>query len=102
MSALPVIFSQKARDDLDKIKKYISTDSPRRAVSFVNELIEAALKIADAPDGFVLIPRYEHMGIRRKPYRSYLIFYQLEIDHVGIVHVLHSAQDYEAILFPDG
>ena len=32
---------------------------------------------------------------------NYLIFYLLEADTVHIVHILHGAQDYEALLFPD-
>jgi toxin ParE1/3/4 len=32
---------------------------------------------------------------------NYLIFYRIDPDHVVVVHVLHGARDYEAILFPD-
>jgi ParE toxin of type II toxin-antitoxin system, parDE len=31
---------------------------------------------------------------------NYLIFYRIGLDHVEVLHVLHGAQDYEAILFP--
>jgi len=39
-------------------------------------------------------------GIRRRVYGRYLIFYRIEEDTVQIVHILHGAMDYEAILFP--
>ena len=47
------------------------------------------------------VPRYEHLGIRRRPYGNYLIFYRVLNDTVEILHVLHGARDYEAILFPN-
>ena len=98
---MKVIFSRETRDDLEKIKSYIATDSPLRAISFVDELIDAAAQVAEIPEAFPLIPRYEHKGIRRKPYGNYLIFYQIEPTCIGIVHILHSAQDYAKLLFPD-
>ncbi|WP_420493159.1 type II toxin-antitoxin system RelE/ParE family toxin [Sedimenticola hydrogenitrophicus] len=38
--------------------------------------------------------------MRRRPYGNYLIFYQVERERVVVVHVLHGAMDYAAILFP--
>jgi plasmid stabilization system protein ParE len=32
---------------------------------------------------------------------AYLIFYRVEADRVSIIHILHGARDYEALLFPD-
>jgi toxin ParE1/3/4 len=49
-----------------------------------------------------LVPRHEHAGIRRRPYGDYLIFYRIGTDVIEVVHVLHGAQDYQAILFPEG
>jgi plasmid stabilization system protein ParE len=36
------------------------------------------------------------------PMEIYLIFYRVSDEGVEILHVLHGARDYEAILFPDG
>ena len=55
----------------------------------------------DTPEGYALVPRYEALGIRRRPYRDYLIFYRVSDDSIEILHVLHGARDYETILFPD-
>jgi toxin ParE1/3/4 len=52
------------------------------------------------PKAFALVPRHEHTGVRRRPYRNYLIFYRIAADIVEVPHVLHGAQDYETILFP--
>jgi toxin ParE1/3/4 len=50
----------------------------------------------------LLVPRYEHTGVRRRPYGNYLIFYRISDDRIEVLHVLHGARDYESILFPEG
>jgi plasmid stabilization system protein ParE len=42
----------------------------------------------------------ESHGVRRRPVGDYLIFYRVAADRVEVVHVLHGARDYEALLFP--
>lgn len=53
------------------------------------------------PRAFPLVPRYEHTGVRRRPYGEYLIFYRIGIENIEVLHVLNGAMNYEAILFPD-
>jgi toxin ParE1/3/4 len=65
----------------------------------VRELQAKARDIGDIPRAFPLIPRYEHHGIRRRPYGDYLIFYTIEDDQVSVVHILHGARDYDSLLF---
>ena len=98
---MKVRFSEEALRDLRRIGDYIAKDSPLRGREFVSELRSRAMQLAENPLAFPLVPRYEHSGIRRRVFRSYLIFYLVEGDIVYIVHILHGAQDYEAILFPD-
>lgn len=69
-------------------------------MTFVAELVERCERLAETPDGFPLIPRYERHGVRLRNHRSYLIFYRVREDRIEILHILHGAQDYEAILFP--
>ena len=95
-----VVFTREAENDLERIGDYIAVDNPQRAVTFVNELINRCERLADAPHGFPLVPRYEGRRIRRRSYREYLIFYRVGVAQIEIVHVLNGAQDYEAILFP--
>lgn len=52
------------------------------------------------PSGLPLVPNYEHLGIRRRVFRNHLIFYRVATDQVIVLHVVHGARDYEAILFP--
>ena len=48
---MKVVLTAAARDDLEEIGDFIAKDSPKRARSFVRELIEAARRIGDIPQG---------------------------------------------------
>ena len=87
-----------AEADLEEIADYIARDNPVRAMTFVRELYERCFDIADMPEAWPVVPRYEHHGIRRR----YLIFHQVGEDGIVILHVLNGAMDVEAILFPEG
>jgi plasmid stabilization system protein ParE len=95
-----VVISAAAEADLEGIGDWIAEDSPNRAVSFVREMRERCLSLANFPTMFPLVPRYEHMGFRRRPYGDYLIFYRVGEDVIDIVRIIHGARDYETILFP--
>ncbi|CCW16924.1 hypothetical protein EBBID32_12630 [Sphingobium indicum BiD32] len=96
-----VHLSAEAEEDLERIADYIALDNPARAISFLQELRGKCLALADMPERFPLVPRYEASGVRRRGHGNYLIFYRVEPEKVVIVHVLHGAQDYSAILFPN-
>ncbi len=95
-----VELTREAERDLERIGDYIARDNPARAVTFLRELRDKCLSLAEMPERFPLVPRYEAVGVRRRVHGRYLIFYRVEADRVAVVHVLHGAQDYEAILFP--
>lgn len=97
---MKVVLSADARADLKEIAAYIAQDSRRRADSFVRELQAKARGLADAPQGYPLVPRYESSGIRRRPVGNYLIFYVVGPDRILVVNILHSARDHAKILFP--
>lgn len=94
-----VHLSVEAESDLEQIGDHIAQDNPKRALSFVLELRNKCLDLADTPRGFPLMPRYERYGIRRRIHGDYLIFYRVENDRVVIIHVLHGARDFAALLF---
>jgi toxin ParE1/3/4 len=96
-----VIVTGPAESDLERIADYIATRNPVRALTFVRALRDKCEALADAPRAYPLVPRYEHFGIRRRPYGHYLIFYRIGVGTIDIVHILHGAQNYEPILFPE-
>jgi toxin ParE1/3/4 len=95
-----VELTAEAERDLEAIGDYIARDNPARALSFIQELRGKCLALADMPERFPLVPRYEALGVRRRGHGRYLIFYRVDPNAVVIVHVLHGAQDYGEILFP--
>ncbi|UVA80748.1 type II toxin-antitoxin system RelE/ParE family toxin [Pandoraea commovens] len=88
--------------DLETVGDYIALDNPRRAVAFIQELRDRCLSLADMPYAFPVVPRYERFGIRHRVYGNYQIFYRVveSDERIDIVHILHSARNYAAILFP--
>lgn len=96
-----VVITAEAEADLESIADWIAEHNPARALSFVRELRQECDALADAPEGYILVPRFEHSGVRRRPYGNYLIFYCIVEDRIDVLHILHGARDYEPILFPE-
>lgn len=96
---MKVRITAEAERDLEGIGDYIAQDNLQRALSFIEELREKCLSLADAPLAFPLVPRYESHGVRRRLHGNYLIFYRIEGKQVVVLHVLHGAMDYAGILF---
>jgi toxin ParE1/3/4 len=96
-----VVITDAAEADLEEIGDWIARDNPVRALTFVRELRRRCESLIDGPRRYARVPRYEHLGIRRRVYRDYLIFYRIIADRIEVLHVLHGARDYKSILFPD-
>src|SRR3954447_9814521 len=97
-----VVVTAEAEAELEQIFAYVAEQSPRSALTLHRELRERCESLADAPRGYPLVPRYEHLGIRRRPFGNYLIFYRVGADIIEVVHILHGARDYELLLFLEG
>jgi addiction module RelE/StbE family toxin len=97
---MKVEISASAEADLEEIFDFVAKDSPQRALSFVMELRDVALRLADAPRAFPVHRRGGWSDIRRRRHRDYLIFYHVSDDRLVIIKILHGARDYDALL-PD-
>jgi plasmid stabilization system protein ParE len=96
---MKVVITAAAKADLLAIRRYIEADNPSRALSFVEELLDRCLALADTPRAYPLVPRYERFGIRRCVHGDDLIFYRLQPEQIEVIHVLQGARDIEALLF---
>ena len=94
-------FSDAAERELEAIGDHIALDNPARATSFIRELRKDCAVLVSLPERNPLLARHRRSGIRRRVYGRYLIFYRVEHDTVQILHILHGAMDYEAILCPE-
>ncbi|AXK79543.1 type II toxin-antitoxin system RelE/ParE family toxin [Pseudolabrys taiwanensis] len=97
-----VVVTDEAAFDLERIGDAIAQDNPTRAITFVRELRLSCESLGEFPKAYPLVPRYEDSGVRRRVHGNYLIFYRIGIDTVDVLHVLHGAMDYAALLFPEG
>lgn len=95
-----VHLSAEAEYDLETIGDFIARDNPQRALSFLHDLRIKCMELADMSERFPLVPRYEASGVRRRIHGDYLIFYRVEPEKIVILHILHGARNYGAILFP--
>ena len=93
--------SAQAERDLEHVGDWIARDNPARAITFIEEIRRACIDLTDFPERFPLVARYESQGVRHRAIGNYLIFYRVEPGKVVILHVLHGARDYSAILFPE-
>jgi toxin ParE1/3/4 len=98
---MKVEISTEAEGDLETIGDYIGRDDPERAIRFLREIRTKCLDLADMPNGFPLVGRYKDMGIRQRVSGNYLIFYRVYPKKIIVLHILHGARDYPAILFND-
>ena len=97
---MKIVYSAAAKADLVEIGIWLEQEGHVRSQDFIDELIDACDLLADMPRAFRAIFRRAKLPIRRKPYRNYLIFYSVGRDAVEILHVIHAARNYEAILRP--
>lgn len=65
------------------------------------KLYERCQRLGAMPRAFPLLPNREESGVRRRVHGSYLIFYKINAETVEVVHILHGARDYAAVLFPE-
>ncbi|AJR26940.1 type II toxin-antitoxin system RelE/ParE family toxin [Sphingobium sp. YBL2] len=95
---MKVTLSTRARRDLEGIRMHIEKDNPARAISFVEELRDAARRLGDLPRAFPLVPRYEQHGIRRRSYNGYGILYSVQPDRLFVHRIIGPGQDHDRAL----
>lgn len=93
-----VRLSAEARRDLIATRGYIHRHNPTRARSFIAELVGKCESLAALPEGYPVVPCYEKQGVRRCAHGDYSIPYRVAGKQVFVLHALHGARDYDAIL----
>jgi toxin ParE1/3/4 len=98
---MKVVITDRAKEDLRAIARWISRDHPQRAVSFVGELANKARLLGRFPKRYTVRFHRGPVAIRARVHGDYLIFYHIVPDSVEVLRILHGARDYAAILFPE-
>lgn len=97
---MKVRLARSAEADLSAIADWIGEDDPRRAASFVRELQGRCMSLASRPRRFPIAREIGGVPIRKLGHRGYLIFYAVLEDRVEVIHVVHGARDWAALLGP--
>lgn len=95
-----VRLSHEAEADLERIADFIADSDPAHAVDTVLDLRAACVALGDYPRRFPLVPRYFHLGVRRRVCGRYLVFYAVNDRSVDVLRIVHGASNYEKSLFP--
>ena len=87
-----LVIAPAAERDLDEIARYIATDDPDRAASFVRELRRVARSAAERPASF---PARDDIrpGLRVALHGRYRLFFRDLPGEIRIERVIHSARD---------
>lgn len=84
-----------AVQDLESIGDWIAKDNPIRALSFIEELYQKCLLIADSPTLYAEPPEILP-GLRSCAYGRYLLFFRVLEAEVRIERILHGSRDIPA------
>ena len=89
-----VALSPSARRDLRDIVRYISLDSPDRAIAFGQFLVSNTKRLADFPELGRIVPEFENSLIREIVVRSYRVVYRLDYvnQRIEVVRFWHAAR----------
>lgn len=93
-----VVLTAEAESDLESIGDYIALDNPGRALTFIRDVREQCATLAEFPKRYPIVPGYEQKGVRRRTFGNYAIFYRADARRVTVLHILHGARDYGAIV----
>ena len=94
--AQEVVWLSQAIDDLSAIAEYIALDSAFYASAIVEEIIASTESLAEFPRIGRIVPEWDVDAVRERIIHSYRVIYQIQVDRVTILAVIHGAR-----LLPD-
>jgi len=84
---MQIRWTREALERLTEIEEYISKDSPDRAISFVNYLIDQTEALEDHPRLGRVVPEVGNENIRELIARKYRIVYRVSEEGLDILTV---------------
>lgn len=94
MKRFNILLTDEARKDLDDIMAYIALDAPRRAETYVDELLNEIRSLTSMPKRCAVAPESGRRGyeMRHLIYGRYRILFTIKESDVYILRVIHSAR----------
>ena len=84
---MTVLWTREALEKLSEIEEFIGTDSPRRAETFINFLIEHGESISQNPKIGRIVQENSNPDIREIIVKKYRIEYRIKKDKIEILTV---------------
>ena len=84
---MAVIWTERAREDLVEIFRYIAQDNRPAAARWVSRLIERAESAADAPLSGRVVPEVQREDVREVFLKSYRVIYRVAGEDVRVLTV---------------
>jgi plasmid stabilization system protein ParE len=96
----PVVLTPQSQKDLQSIVRFIRRDSPQRAMSFGNLLIDKALSLGPFPEIGRVVPEIDDQSVREIIHGSYRIIYEVIPDPttIYILRFWHAARGTPEII----
>ena len=94
---IELVLAREAQTDLRDIADFIARDNQERAVSFIEELLNAMESIRERPESFRLRTEWRP-GLRSSVYHGYQIIFRFSGETVEIVRVMHGSRDIPTLL----
>ncbi len=89
---MKVIWSRESLRQLIEIEKFISKDSPERAIKFIDRLIDRGEKVKEYPYKGRIVPEFSLNEIREVFVKTYRIVYKISEDQIEILTVFEGHQ----------
>jgi toxin ParE1/3/4 len=89
-----VALSPSARRDRRDIVRYISLDSPERALTFGNFLVSQLRRLVEFPELGRVVPEFDDTSLREIVVRNYRVIYRLDrsLKREDVVRFRHGAR----------
>lgn len=90
MSSFKIVWTEKSLQDLFSIKEYISKDSAKKAIDWIEVLIDAGEILATLPNRGRVVPEFKKESIRELIVDNYRLVYKIQKSSVEILTVFES------------
>ncbi len=84
---MKVVWTSVAIEKLDEIERFIAEDNPKRALDFIDTLLEKGELIGLYPDSGRVVPEIAYPEIREVFVGNYRVVYRRTLDRIEILTV---------------
>jgi addiction module RelE/StbE family toxin len=84
-----VRWTERAKEDLQRVYDFIARDSSRAAEVLADRIITASERLASFPESGRIVPEFPMLGYREAIVSGYRVLYRIESNTVWIAAVVH-------------